>query len=152
MLLTQILQANCIRLPLEGRDKNDVIEELIDVLDRNGLLTDKDGATEAVYAREQTRSTGIGAGIAIPHAKCNAANDIVMAIGITQDPIDFDSIDGKPVNIVLLLISPKTQVGQHIQVLTSISRLMLDDEFKQAFEQAPTSEAAYQLLHDKENA
>jgi fructose-specific phosphotransferase system IIA component len=151
MLLTEIVQASCVRVPLHGRDKNAAISELIDLLDTNGLLADKTAVSEAVFAREQTRSTGIGSGIAIPHGKCDAVKELVMAIGIAHDPLDFDSIDGNPVGIIILLVSPSAQTGRHIQALATISRLMLDEQFRQAFEQSSQADEAYKLLQDKEN-
>jgi mannitol/fructose-specific phosphotransferase system IIA component (Ntr-type) len=105
---------------------------------------------DAVFTRERTRSTGIGAGIAIPHGKCKAVKELVMALGITAEPIDFQSVDEKPVSIIILLVSPLDQTGPHIQALAQISRLMLDETFKRALEQAPTAEAAYQLLSERE--
>ena len=151
MILTQILQPTCVKVPLEGKDKNAVISELIDVLDADGLLLDKNAASEAVFMREQTRSTGIGSNIAIPHGKCKAVKELVMAIGIAHEPIDFDSVDGKPVTIVILLVSPVDQTGPHIQALAKISRLMLDEQFKQSLEKASTADEVYQLLSNKEN-
>lgn len=150
MLLTQIVQPSCVRVPLQSRDKKAAISELIDLLDGSGLLTDKAAVSQAVFAREQTRSTGIGSGIAIPHGKCNAVKELVMAIGIAHGPIDFDSIDGHPVSIVILLVSPSTQTGQHIQALATISRLMLDEQFKQALEKSSDATEAYTLLQNKE--
>jgi fructose-specific phosphotransferase system IIA component len=150
MILTQILQPTCVKVPLEGKDKNAVISELIDLLDADGLLSDKNAASEAVFVREQTRSTGIGSGIAIPHGKCKAVKELVMAVGIAHQPIDFESVDGKPVTIVILLVSPADQTGPHIQALAKISRLMLDQEFKQALEKAGTADEAYELLSKKE--
>ncbi len=151
MLLTEIVQASCVRVPLNGRDKKSAITELINLLDASGLLVDKAAVSDAVFAREQTRSTGIGSGIAIPHGKCNAVKELVMAIGIAREPIDFDSIDGNPVGIVILLVSPKSQTGQHIQALATISRLMLDEQFKLAIERSSNGDEAYKLLQDKEN-
>lgn len=151
MILTQILQADSVRVPLKGTDKNAVINELVSLLDENGLLLNKSVAMEAVLAREKTRSTGIGSGIAIPHGKCNAVKDLVMALGISREPIEFQSIDGKPVSIIILLISPLDQTGPHIQALARISRLMLDGAFKSALEQVPSAEAAYKLLHERES-
>jgi fructose-specific phosphotransferase system IIA component len=150
MILTQILQPTCVKVPLEGKDKNAVISELIDLLDADGLLSDKNAASEAVFVREQTRSTGIGSGIAIPHGKCKAVKELVMAVGIAHQPIDFESVDGKPVTIVILLVSPADQTGPHIQALAKISRLMLDQKFKQALEKAGTADEAYELLSKKE--
>ncbi|MCJ7692693.1 MAG: PTS sugar transporter subunit IIA [Sedimentisphaerales bacterium] len=151
MNLTKILQSSCVRVPLKGKDKKGIITELVDVLAENGLLLDRDAVLEAVLMREQTRSTGIGSGIAIPHGKCGAVKELVMAIGIASEPIDFESVDGKGVMIVLLLVSPSDQTGPHIQALAKISRLMLDDKFKESLEKAGNSEEAYELISKKEN-
>lgn len=151
MILTQILRPTCVKVPLKGKDKNSVITELVDLLNTNKLLTDRNTALEAVLIREQTRSTGIGSGIAIPHGKCKAVKEMVMAIGITGEPIDFDSIDGKPVRIIILLVSPSDQAGPHIQALAKISRLMLDEKFKQSLENAKSPAELYELFNSKEN-
>lgn len=151
MILTQILQPACVKVPLEGKDKQSVISELVDLLDANGLLLDKDAVLEAVFMREQTRSTGIGSGIAIPHGKCSAVRQLVMAIGIAAEPVDFASVDGKPVTIVILLLSPADQTGPHIQALARISGLMLDEQFKQGLEKAASPAEVYELLSSKES-
>jgi fructose-specific phosphotransferase system IIA component len=150
MLLTQILRPNSVKVPLQGKTKTAVISELIDLLAANGLISDVKVASEAVFNREKTRSTGIGSGIAIPHGKCKAVKELIMAVGLTAEPVDFDSVDDKPVKIVILLISPLDQTGPHIQALARISRLMLDEPFKQTFEQATTAEHAYDLLRRKD--
>ena len=150
MLLTQILQPTCVKAPLEGKDKGSVITELVDLLDANGLLLNRKTVLDSVFAREQTRSTGIGSGIAIPHGKCNAVKELVMSIGVASEAIDFASVDEKPVTIVLLLVSPANQTGPHIQALAKISRLMLDEQFKQKLEKAKSAEEAYEILSIKE--
>lgn len=124
--------------------------ELIDVLDGAGLLQDKQAVHDAVFTRERTRSTGIGSGIAIPHGKCSAVKELVMALGVAPEPIEFQSVDKKPVSIVILLVSPLDQTGPHIQALAQISRLMLDETFKTALEQASSAEAAYEMLSNRE--
>jgi len=150
MRLTQILQKQCVKVPLEGKDKESVITELVDVLDAAGVLADRQQVLQAVLLREQMRSTGIGSGIAIPHGKCDAVSELVMAIGISPDGIDFQSVDDKPVKIVILLVSPSDQTGPHIQALARISRLMLDEQFRQQLEQADSPQQIYELLSDKE--
>ncbi|MGA1979081.1 MAG: PTS sugar transporter subunit IIA [Sedimentisphaerales bacterium] len=150
MTLTEILQQSCVKVPLEGKDKESVITELVDLLDANGLLLNKETVLKAVLAREQTRSTGIGSRIALPHGKCDAVKELVMSIGIAKEPIDFESVDGKPVTIIILLVSPVNQTGPHIQALAKISRLMLDEEFKQELEKATSSKRVYELLRNKE--
>ena len=138
-------------MPVENRDKEAVITELVDLLDANGLLLDRDTALEAVITRERIQSTGTGAGIAIPHGKCNTVKELVMAIGIAHEPIDFNSIDGKPVTILILLVSPADQTGPHIQALATISRLMLNEEFRQQLEKVTCSDEVYELLNNQQN-
>jgi len=151
MVLTEILQPKCIRAPLAATDKDGVITELVDSLQASGQLLDRNTVLEAVMAREQTRSTGIGSGIAIPHGKCNGVRELVMAMGIAGRPIEYDSIDNKPVNIVCLLVSPNDRTGPHIQALARISRLMLDEDFKGKLEKAASPEAVYELVSTKES-
>jgi fructose-specific phosphotransferase system IIA component len=151
MILTQILSPSAVKVPLQGKDKESVIRELVELLASNGSLADRDVVLDAVLTREQTRSTGIGSGIAIPHGKCKGVKDLVMAIGLAAEPIDFQSIDGKPIKIVVLLASPQDRTGPHIQALARISRLMLDEKFKLKLEQAKSPEEVYQLVSDREN-
>lgn len=150
MTLTEILQPDCIKVPLEGKDKKAVITELVGLLDAEGLLLDRQTVLDAVLAREETRSTGIGSRIAIPHGKCKAVKELVMSVGVTGEPVDFDSVDGKPVTIIILLVSPADQTGPHIQALAQISRLMLNEEFKKEIESAISAEQVYELLSSKE--
>ena len=151
MILSQILQPNCVKVPVEGKNKEAVITELVDLLDAQGLLSDRDAVLDAVMTRERTQSTGTGAGIAIPHGKCKAVKELVMAIGIAHEPIEFQSIDGKPVTILILLVSPANQTGPHIQALARISRLMLNEEFKTRLEKVNSAEDVYELLSEQGN-
>ena len=151
MILTQILELDCIKVPLDGKDKVSAITELVDLLNDNGVLSDRDIVLESVLAREQTRSTGIGAGIAIPHGKCKGVKELVMAVGISREGIDFKSIDGNVVTIIVLLASPIDKTGPHIQALARISRLMLDNEFKENLEKIASAEQLYELITTKEN-
>ena len=151
MLLTQILEPTCVKAPLEGKSKESVITELVDLLADNGSLVDRDVVLEAVFVREETRSTGIGSGIAIPHGKCSGVKELVMSVGIAPEPVDFDSIDAKPVSIIILLASPIDRTGPHIQALARISRLMLDEEFKSRLENSTSAEEVYELISNKEN-
>ena len=146
-----MLQPAYVRVPLAGSDKQSVIKELVDVLDAGKLLLDKDMALKSVLNREQVRSTGIGSGIAIPHGKCNAVKELVISMGIAPQPIDFDSVDGKPVSIVILLLSPLDQTGPHIQALARISRLMLDEAFRSKLQKASSANEVCELFANKEN-
>jgi fructose-specific phosphotransferase system IIA component len=151
MILTQILQPTCIKVPLDSNDKDSAITELVDMLVASKQIEDRDAILEAILIREETRSTGIGSGIAIPHGKCNTVKELVMAIGIAKDGIEFDSIDQKPVSIIVLLASPLDRTGPHIQALARISRLMLDDKFKDQLQNASSAEDVYDLINNKEH-
>lgn len=151
MILTQILEPACIKVPLQGKNKDAVITELVDVLNAGGSLQDRDSVLQAVLAREQTRSTGIGSGIAIPHGKCKGVKELVMAMGISSQGIDFQSIDEKPVYIVVMLVSPLDKTGPHIQALARISRLMLDEEFKNKIQKSSSAQELYELISSKES-
>ena len=151
MTLTQILQVDCVKVPLESKDKESAIKELVELLGDSNLLGDKALVLDAVMTRERTRSTGIGSGIAIPHGKCKGVKELVIGIGITAEGIDFESIDGKPATIIILLVSPTDQTGPHIRALSSISKLMLDEEFKRNIETAKSAQEVYELISTKEN-
>jgi len=151
MMLTRIMQPTCVKVPVESKNKKAVIEELVDLLDNGGLLSSRSEVLDAVMKREQTRSTGIGSGIAIPHGKSRGVKELAMAVGIAREPIDFASVDSKPVSIVILLVSPPDQTGPHIQALARISKLMLDAQFRMNLENARSAEEAYEFLSSREN-
>ena len=152
MRLTEILKPQNIRLPLEARTKNDAIAELVNLLAANSEITDPKKVLESVLEREATRTTGIGNGLAIPHGKCAGTNHLVMAIGRPATPIDFQAIDGRPVNLIWLLASPPDQTGPHIHALARISRLMTIDKFRQALAAAKTPQELYDAIVQQENS
>ena len=125
MRLTDILKPQNIKLPLVSKTKTEAIEELINLLTVNGELRDRERVLQAVLDRESTRSTGIGEGLAIPHGKTDGVSDLVMAIGRAAEPIDFGSVDGKPVTLIWLLTSPTDKTGPHITALGRVSKIWL---------------------------
>ncbi len=136
MELAKILTPDRIRVPLTATDKTGVITELIDLLATVGGLTNRNAALDAVLRREAERTTGIGYGLAIPHGKCDGCDRLVMAAGKPAQPVDFQSLDGRPVTFVVLLVSPLDQTGPHIQALAGISRLMNIEAFRTAVAEA----------------
>ena len=152
MRLTEILKPQNIKVPLQAKVKSEAIKELVDLLAANGDVLDAPKVLEAVLDREATRTTGIGNGLAIPHGKCTGTDHLVMAIGRPATPIDFQAIDGRPVNLIWLLSSPPDKTGPHIHALARISRLMTIDRFRQALAQAKTPDEIYQSIVQQENA
>jgi fructose-specific phosphotransferase system IIA component len=152
MRLTDILKAENIKVPLEATTKNAAIAELVHLLAVNGQVTDEKKVLDSVLERESTRTTGIGNGLAIPHGKCAGTTDLVMAIGKPAQPIDFQSIDGRPVSVIWMLTSPPDKTGPHIHALARISRLMTIDKFQQALRAAKTSEEVFNAIVAQEAA
>jgi fructose-specific phosphotransferase system IIA component len=152
MRLTEILKPQNIKVPLAATSKTDAITELVTLLNANNELTDAKRVLEAVLERESTRTTGIGNGLAIPHGKCNGTDHLVMAIGKPQTAIDFQAIDGKPVNLIWLLSSPPDKTGPHIHALARISRLMTIDKFRQLLAGAKTNQEVFDIINQQENS
>jgi len=150
MNLLDILTPECIRAPVTALDKKGVIDELVDVLNAAGRVSDPKALKEAVWTREQTRTTGIGHGLAIPHGKCAGMPGLSMAIGKPARPMDFEAIDGQPVKLVVLLASPPDRTSDHIQALARISRLMTMDEFRERIYAAQSASEIYDLLKSQE--
>jgi fructose-specific phosphotransferase system IIA component len=152
MRLTEILKPENIKVPLEAKTKNEAIAELVQVLAGSGQVTDPKKVLDAVLEREATRTTGIGNGLAIPHGKCPGTKDLVMAIGKPAQPIDFQSIDGRPVSVIWMLASPPEKTGPHIHALARISRLMTIDKFQQALRMAKTPQEVFDAIVAQEAA
>ena len=131
MLLADILTPSSVIVPLKAKDKIDAITQMVNILKENNGISDAQAALKAILEREAIRSTGIGEGFAIPHGKCNATDNIVMAVAKLETPIDFASIDGKQVTMLVLLVSPLNQTSAHIQALARMSRLMTNTETHQ---------------------
>ena len=151
MRLTEILKPQNIKVPLEATVKTGAIGELVELLAGNGELTDPKKVLDAVLERESTRTTGIGNGLAIPHGKCNGTDHLVMAIGRPATPVDFQAIDGRPVNLIWLLSSPPDKTGPHIHALARISRLMTIDKFRHALAEAKTAQEIYDAIVKQES-
>lgn len=152
MKLTDLITPECIIAPLKATVKHEVINELVMALASAGQVSDPKALQEAVWTREQTRTTGIGQGLAIPHGKSDCLKDMAMAIGKPAQPIDFESVDGKPVRLIVLLASRPDQVSDHIQALAKISRLHMDSEFREKIYAAQSPDEIYELLQKHASA
>jgi PTS system fructose-specific IIC component len=150
MNLLDILLPTCIQAPLKSTEKKGAIDELVDLLAVSGRVSDGKLLKDAVWTREQIRTTGIGNGLAIPHGKCAGMASLAMAIGKPAFPMDFEAIDGQPVRLVVLLASPPDRTSDHIQALARISRLITMDEFREKIYNATSAEEIYALLKSQE--
>jgi mannitol/fructose-specific phosphotransferase system IIA component (Ntr-type) len=132
MNLIDLIQEKTIRAPLEATDRQGAISELVDLLANEGCISNCEVIKQAVWERELQRTTGIGEGLAIPHGRCNQLENMVMAMGRPATPIDFASPDKRPVELIILLVSPTENTSDHIQALGKISRLMVDRSFRES--------------------
>ena len=130
MLLTELLSAERIRVPLASKSKDAVLEELVGVLEQAGVVDDPAATLRAVRQREEVLSTGIGSGVAIPHGKSDGVSGLAMAAGVAAEPMDFASPDGQPVRIFFLLVGPESAAGLHVKALSRISRLVRREELR----------------------
>jgi len=124
MNLASLLEPSVIKTPLEGAFKDEVIAELVELLVRAGKVMDRQGVLDALYEREAKGSTGIGGGVAIPHARCPEITDAVLAVGIAPDGVEFDAVDDQPVRLVFLLLGAPDKPGQAIEILADIGALV----------------------------
>ncbi len=153
MLLSDLLRPDCIRIPLESTDKSGLISELC------GMVASVSGATpeeensirEAVLEREAVLSTGIGAGVAIPHGKSEAVDDLVLVAGVTRAPVDFQALDERPVRLVLMLVGPESAAGLHVKVLSRIGRLLRSPELRERLAGAESAERFHDILRRAES-
>ncbi len=123
-MVTDFLSRRAIKIPLDSQSKASVLEELVDLLCNVYDLDMKGEILEAVLEREELMSTGVGYGIAIPHAKLDSINSSKLVGGITAGGIDFDSVDMKPAKIFFLLVSPRNGSGDHVRILSGLSRIL----------------------------
>ncbi len=151
MKLQDILSENLIKVPLSGREKRQVIEEMVDMLAAARRIKSKDDVLRAILEREAVMSTGVGDGVAIPHGKAEAAPEIVAALGIAHAPVEFDAIDEKPVNLVWLLVGPPNQTGPHLKALSRISRLVHRPDFRLRLATAVTAADAFGAISREED-
>ena len=149
MLLTELLTPDRLVVPLAARDKQGTIAELVQHLVRCGG-GDAAQVLAWVEERESVLSTGIGLGVAIPHARCPAVQELGVVGGVAAEPIPYDSIDGDPVRLFFLIVGPEASAGLHVKILSRIARLVRRDTVRQQLVEAKTPDELYHLLVDAE--
>ena len=128
MDLKTVLTPETVELHLKGKTKEEIIDEMLEILIKAGKVTDKAAARECVLDRERKMSTGMKHGIAIPHGKTDTVSDLVACIGISDNPVDFDSLDQEPCRIFIMTLSPVNKTGPHLQFLAEVSLLFKSAE------------------------
>jgi len=124
--LSKLLQEKLINLQLKGKNKKEIIEELVVLIAKSNRLKNKKAFLKSILEREKLGSTGIGNGVAIPHAKSKAVRDFVLVFARKDSGIDFGALDGERTYLFFSLASPEAEVGEHLKILSEIARLIKD--------------------------
>lgn len=150
MNLIDVLDERLIKVPLLSTTKEEVLEELVDVLaeGKNLSNTEKNSVLEAVVNRETLGSTGIGKGICIPHAQSQYIDNICVVVGVSQEAIDFDSPDNLKSKLFFLVVASTEAASTHVEVLASIARSCSSGVFRRMLEQSKDSKEVLQLFNE----
>ncbi|UOK57484.1 fructose-specific PTS transporter subunit EIIC [Bacillus sp. CMF21] len=150
MKITDLLTNDTIILNLHADSKTDVIDEIIESLDRAGKLKNKEEYKKAILAREEQSTTGIGEGIAIPHAKTSAVSVPAIAFGRSAEGIDYESLDGQPAHLFFMIAASEGANNEHLQTLSRLSSFLMDPAFKKKLEDADSKAEVLAAIDQKE--
>lgn len=146
-----LLTRDTVRVGMPGGTKEEVLNNLIDSLETSPAIRNLEEVRAAIFDREQIMSTGVGKGLALPHAKSPAVRESVAAFAVTQQAIDFGSIDDQRVRLIFLLVGTEAAKSEHIKVLSRVSRLMNRDQFRSRLLKAQSEKEILSIFEEGEN-
>jgi nitrogen PTS system EIIA component len=150
MKLMDFLVKDAILVNLQGKEKKEVLNEMVEALVKSKKIAGKDKVVKILLDREELGSTGIGSGVAIPHGKTNDIDNVIISFGSSKQGIEFESLDGEPVYLVFLLLAPVESTGVHLKALAKISRILKDKHFRQSLRDAKTVDEAVKILKEED--
>ena len=150
MRITDLLSKESIKLNLSSKTKPEVIDEMVDLVNASGNLNNKDEYKEAILAREELSTTAVGEGIAIPHAKTKAVKKACLGAGVTKEGIDYEAFDGSLSNLFFMIAAPDGANNTHLEVLSRLSTILMDEEFKNSLIDAKSVDEFLALIDKKE--
>lgn len=148
--LSKLLKENLINLELQGKNKNDVISDLVELLSKSRKIKNKKLFLRAILEREKLGSTGIGNGVAIPHAKAEGVGDFIISFARRDSGIDFGALDGEKTYLFFALASSKNEVGGHLKILAQISHLVRDKFIVELLRKAKNKKEILKIIADTE--
>lgn len=148
--LSELLPPAAVIMELKSTEKNGVINELSAPLVKSGLIVDEAEFVSAILRRENLESTGIGAGVAIPHARTDAVKTLVLAFGRSEGGVDFSSLDGKPSHLIFLISAPEAMKREYIWTLAKLSSLLRRQEVREGLVNAKTVDEVYSVIEQYE--
>ena len=146
MNLKKILNKNMVCMDLPGNSKQEVIEALLDVIMKTGKVKDRNAALKCILDREEKMSTGVQEGVAIPHGKTEAVDELLACVAIKKEGVDFEALDGKMSLIFIMTLSPENKIGPHVQFLAEISRSLKHKEIREKMMSASSEDELLDLL------
>ena len=146
MRIIDLLDKRSISLTAAPKSKEEALNEAIALMAESGKINDTEGYRKQVFAREEESTTGVGEGIAIPHGKCAAVNRPGLAAMVIKDGVDFESLDGEPVTLLFLIAAPDTKDNVHLDVLSKLSMMLMDEEFTKNLRNASTAEEFLEII------
>ncbi|MBQ1508190.1 MAG: PTS sugar transporter subunit IIA, partial [Erysipelotrichaceae bacterium] len=150
MKITDLLAKESIRLGSAVKDKQDVLNQMVDLMDRSGKLSDRKQYLEAVEAREAEGTTGVGVGIAIPHGRCSGVREAGLAAMTIDGGVDYDALDGNPVDLVFLIAAPENSGNVHLEILSKLATMLMDETFVTKLRNAGTPEEFLSVIDNAE--
>ena len=150
MKITDLLKSVSVDVNAVAKSKDEAINHLVDLMDKQGNLKDKEVYKQGIYAREELSTTGIGEGIAIPHAQSEAVIAPGLAAMVVKDGVDYQSLDGNPAQLFFMIAVPKSSGNEHLQILAMLSQMLMDNDFKEALVNAKSKETFMRIIDEKE--
>lgn len=150
MKISELLKEKYILTEFKSEDKEEIINEMIDLFKDDERVSNLEEVRKCVLDREKIMSTGVGKGFAIPHGKTNSVNDIIAAFGKSNTPVEYNALDGNPVQLIFLMVGKEKLVGSHIKVLSRISRIMNSDDFRAKLLEAKSKEEILNAFENEE--
>ena len=148
--IADYIKVEAIELDLKSKNKNSVIKELYENIKKLGLVKDEEGALKDLFAREEMGSTGIGKNVALPHAKTDAVDELIMTVGISREGIEYGGIDEENVNIFFMFLCPMDKTQEYLKTLEKISRLIREDKFREKLIKSKTPNEIVEIILTEE--
>ena len=150
MKLSKFCGEDLITFDIKGKNKEDIIRELVDLATKSKLVKDKEEVLQAILEREKLVTTGVGYGVAFPHAKTKAIKGIVIAFGRSAPGVEFDSMDHKPVNLFFLIAAPEDAIGAHLNVMARLSFILKNEKNREALMKTKNPREVLEILDSVE--
>ena len=148
MRITELLDKRSIRIDGAPKSKNEALDQMVELMAKSGKINDLEAYRQEVYRREEEGTTGVGEGIAIPHGKGAFVDKPGLAAMVVKDGVDYDSLDGEPVHLIFLIAAPNTKDNVHLDVLSKLSVLLMDEDFSRALQNAKSPEEFMNIVDE----